>query len=319
MATKRNRSYFFQSTPNKSRLKTNDTPPEATFRDLLESIPFFKEVSSGATTLIQGLVRKATQSQYDGGTDDYQNNPLYVSPSQVKGDVSNLQGQIDTNATNISTNATNIATNAGDISTLQAGAADPSPVGSIVMFPTTTGPSAKWLQCNGQTLDSVANTQYADLFTLIGTTYGGTGASNFQLPDFQKKFIAGYQSGLSEYDTLGTGAGTATDSVTLVKANIPPHQHDADAGGGTLQTDDPGNHTHGIDIRDDAGQANTVGTGGFNEPPVYTGTDLTQPDGAHTHDITGKVGDGSDDGLAGTAFDNRPEYITMPFFIKVEA
>ena len=41
-----------------------------------------------------------------------------------------------------------------------------------------------WFQCNGQTL---AINQYAALYSLLGTTYGGDGVTNFKLPDMRGK------------------------------------------------------------------------------------------------------------------------------------
>lgn len=84
MATQRKKGYFFTSTNDKSRLLKDDKPKENTFRDLLESIPFFKEASSAATSLIQGLVKKATQAQFDAGTDIDSGESLYATPSQIK-------------------------------------------------------------------------------------------------------------------------------------------------------------------------------------------------------------------------------------------
>lgn len=98
MATQRKKGYFFTSTNDKSRLLKDDKPKENTFRDLLESIPFFKEVSSAATSLIQGLVKKATQAQFDAGTDSDSGGSLYATPSQIKAAndalVANLEAKI---------------------------------------------------------------------------------------------------------------------------------------------------------------------------------------------------------------------------------
>lgn len=64
--------------------------------------------------------------------------------------------------------------------TLLAGAtmyAD-APIGSIQAYGGTTAPTG-WLICNGQ---AVSRTEYADLFNVIGTNYGGSG-STFNLPN----------------------------------------------------------------------------------------------------------------------------------------
>jgi hypothetical protein len=53
------------------------------------------------------------------------------------------------------------------------------PIGAIQLWPTGTAP-ADWALCDGQ---AISRTTYADLFTLIGTTYGtGDGTTTFNLP-----------------------------------------------------------------------------------------------------------------------------------------
>lgn len=66
-----------------------------------------------------------------------------------------------------------------------------SPPGTIVsaVKSMTEDPEAqysnenRWLLCDGQTLDSVTNPEYTALFNVIGTKYGGSGASSFMLPN----------------------------------------------------------------------------------------------------------------------------------------
>jgi microcystin-dependent protein len=47
-----------------------------------------------------------------------------------------------------------------------------------------------WLPLEGQALDRVT---YAELFALIGTTYGaGDGVTTFNIPDMRSKYVRGY-------------------------------------------------------------------------------------------------------------------------------
>jgi len=69
-----------------------------------------------------------------------------------------------------------------------------SPIGMIAPFAMENAPD-EWLVCDGSTLNSVANPEYADLFAAIGTTWGGTGASDFKLPDLQGSFLRGIGNG----------------------------------------------------------------------------------------------------------------------------
>jgi len=73
------------------------------------------------------------------------------------------------------------------------------PIGSVQMFAGSTAPES-WLLCDGSTLDSVANPKYAALFSIINTTYGGTGAASFKVPDLRSKIPvgAGVSGGFSQ-------------------------------------------------------------------------------------------------------------------------
>ena len=62
------------------------------------------------------------------------------------------------------------------------------PIGCVQAFAGTTTPQG-WLLCDGS---AVSRTEYAALFTVIGTTYGrGNGTSTFNLPNLTNKFIEG--------------------------------------------------------------------------------------------------------------------------------
>jgi microcystin-dependent protein len=82
-----------------------------------------------------------------------------------------------------------------------------------------------WAMCNGQLLPISQNTA---LFSLLGTTYGGNGTSNFALPNLTGSvpLQQGQGPGLSLYD-LGESGGSPT--VTLLSSEIPTHTHDANA------------------------------------------------------------------------------------------
>jgi hypothetical protein len=61
------------------------------------------------------------------------------------------------------------------------------PAGAILPFAGTVIPSG-WLECDGRSVDKTA---YPDLFTAIGTTYGGDGAPNFRLPSLKTRVPMG--------------------------------------------------------------------------------------------------------------------------------
>jgi len=109
--------------------------------------------------------------------------------------------------------------------------ADPF-VAEIRIFPFNFAPKG-WAWCDGQLLPLSQNTA---LFSLLGTTYGGDGKSNFALPDLQGRapMHPGQGPGLSLHDLGETGG---TETVSLLESEIPAHAH-------TLQCLNPaGNRT----------------------------------------------------------------------------
>ncbi|MDT7713546.1 MAG: hypothetical protein QOG46_2376 [Pseudonocardiales bacterium] len=97
--------------------------------------------------------------------------------------------------------------------------ADPF-VAEIRIFPFNFAPKG-WAWCDGQLLPLSQNTA---LFSLLGTTYGGNGKSNFALPDLQgsSPMHPGQGPGLSLHDLGETGG---TDTVTLLESEMPAHTH----------------------------------------------------------------------------------------------
>jgi microcystin-dependent protein len=97
--------------------------------------------------------------------------------------------------------------------------ADPF-VAEIRIFPFNFPPKG-WAWCDGQLLPLSQNTA---LFSLLGTTYGGNGKSNFALPDLQGRapMHPGQGPGLSLRDLGETGG---SETVTLLESEIPSHSH----------------------------------------------------------------------------------------------
>ena len=111
--------------------------------------------------------------------------------------------------------------------------ADPF-VAEIRIFPFNFAPVG-WAFCDGQLLPISQNTA---LFSLLGTTYGGNGKSNFALPDMQGNapMHPGQGPGLSLHD-LGETGGSQT--VSLLESEIPSHSHAVNASAADGNTLDP--------------------------------------------------------------------------------
>lgn len=93
-------------------------------------------------------------------------------------------------------------------------------IGEIRLFAGNFAPK-NWSLCNGSLLAIQSNTA---LFSVLGTTYGGNGTTNFALPNLQGRIPVGTGQGpgLTNY-TLGEVTGV--ESVTLTQGNLPGHTH----------------------------------------------------------------------------------------------
>jgi len=101
-------------------------------------------------------------------------------------------------------------------------------VAEIRMFGGNFAPRG-WALCNGQIMAISQNTA---LFSLLGTTYGGDGKSNFALPNLQgcAPMHWGQGPGLTDR-VLGEAGGETT--VTLTAQQIPSHPHTYNCGAGS--------------------------------------------------------------------------------------
>ena len=95
-----------------------------------------------------------------------------------------------------------------------------------------------WAFCNGALLPI---SQFNVLFNLIGTTYGGDGQTNFQLPNLQGRIpIHQGSNGVTTY-TIGEVGGA--EKVTIAQATYPTHTHFLMASANAANSSTAGNST----------------------------------------------------------------------------
>jgi len=158
---------------------------------------------------------------------------------------------------------------------------DMSPIGSVTAFAGATLP-ADWLLCDGS---SLLRTDYPELFTVLGTTWGSADATHFNLPDLRGRTLIGTGTGAGVSTGVGgTGlpSGSALTARTLAQwggeqthtvtvAEMPSHIHTgADVGNyipGVMIN--AGGNQYGVTCATAAGSTAAAGGGGAHNtmPP----------------------------------------------------
>lgn len=140
---------------------------------------------------------------------------------------------------------------------------DSVPTGAIFSFPVEIPPTG-YLICDGS---AVSRATYADLFALIGTTYGaGDGSTTFNLPDYRGKFLRGYDNGAGNDPDASTrldrGDGITGDNI------------------GTTQNDAISSHLH-----ENVPPSVTSNTSGYHAHQTYSSNVYTNASGNHYHNV----------------------------------
>jgi microcystin-dependent protein len=93
-------------------------------------------------------------------------------------------------------------------------------VGEIRLFAGGYAP-VQWSYCNGNQIQISQNNV---LFTLLGTSFGGNGVTNFNLPDLRSRVPIHQGQGANLTNRPFASQG-GTSEVTLAMAEMPAHSH----------------------------------------------------------------------------------------------
>jgi microcystin-dependent protein len=105
-------------------------------------------------------------------------------------------------------------------------------IGELRLFPYSFAPEG-WFYCAGQI---ISVQQYAALFALIGSTYGGNGTTNFALPNIVGSAVVGVGNDPSDNFDPTWGQTGGNNSVTLTTDMMPSHTHELIGGWDTSNT-----------------------------------------------------------------------------------
>ena len=100
-------------------------------------------------------------------------------------------------------------------------------LGQIILFGGEYSRRRGWAFCDGSLLSI---SQYTALFSLLGTTYGGNGRTNFALPDLRGRAAVGFGQAARSFelhsrraDRLGNRSpNSGPDASTYAHARAPP-------------------------------------------------------------------------------------------------
>lgn len=237
----------------KSVTRTVGTPQVASTVNLTTDVVLAAIYRNGSTAITDAYIvdkRVVVRSniQYQGSG----------QPSSDLGSESDLYYKTTLNPTNSS--GVFVKRSTGWLELAKATTEPGVPIGALIMWPSSTAnPDVNvWLEANGAPVSRVT---YANLFAIIGTTYGaGDGSTTFNLPDFRNQYLMGRPDG----GEMGTQVGNIGSAVTLTTANLPSHTHSL----ASSTTANSGQHLHDIS---------------HNHPPVVS----SSSGGAHTHKVTG--------------------------------
>ena len=126
-----------------------------------------------------------------------------------------------------------------------------------------------WALCNGQLLPINQNQA---LFSLLGTTYGGNGQTNFALPNFQGRTPVHVGNGF----IMGQAGGEAAHTLTV--AELPTHNHAENASTNAASTNSPSATT----VLAQSAAANLYAAAGSNLVAMNPGA-LTNVGGSQAH------------------------------------
>ncbi len=93
-------------------------------------------------------------------------------------------------------------------------------IGQILLVAFNFAPIG-WAFCDGSILSIQ---QYTALFSLLGTTYGGNGTTNFALPDLRGRVAVGQGTGTG-LPPIVQGQIGGSVNVTLNQTQMPQHSH----------------------------------------------------------------------------------------------
>lgn len=177
------------------------------------------------------------------------------------------------------------------------------PIGEIIALGSSVTPE-NFLYCDGS---AVSRSIYADLFAVIGTSYGpGDGLTTFNLPEGRGYFLRGQNDGSGNDPDAASRIGGDTVGSTQGDATALPNT--------AFTTNTAGNHAHTLFIAPAGGASNDApnvgndtGLTGESEGDSNFVSGFTNTTGNHTHSVS-----------AGGDLETRPINVAVRYYIRYQ-
>ena len=162
-----------------------------------------------------------------------------------------------------------------------------------------------WLICDGRTLNI---SDYYWLYQVIGTTYGSTASTTFNLPNPAGRVLGVIGSGVG-LTTRAAGSNVGAETHVLTIAEMPTHNHPGSSNLNSATGVYDSGHTHsytapggsGIDENDTLIVTN-VSVGGQGATTVSNSANIVDPTHTHTLVMSNQGGSNAHNNMQPTLF-----------------
>ena len=182
------------------------------------------------------------------------------------------------------------------------------PVGTVISFAAgTTKVPEGWLLCDGTEYDGTLP-EYTQLYDIIANTWGGTGASDFKVPELRGYFLRGFDNGAGNDPGVAARTNSNGDVVGDVVGSYQTDAaiaHDHTFSGSTSSG---GTHSHSFAsaMNFSGGSGSSGNNGGDGEGNSVSSTNSA---GSHSHSFSGTTANTGD-------VETRPKNAYVLYIIK---
>lgn len=186
-----------------------------------------------------------------------------------------------------------------DVTAIMASVSKLTLIGTVIPYPSAVVPES-WRACDGSAL---SKTEYPELYSVLGSTFGAETATEFYLPDLRGRTVIG----TSDSHALASTGGAETTTLTV--SQLPSHTHTVS---GSVASNGAHTHTYHYYSSSAPSKSTTIQSTANNS--YLTRSEGIDNAGEHTHTLTLEAGNTG----SGASIPNMQPYNTLNYIIKVK-